>query len=376
MLLNFAEALRDPRIGGAEGIVRLANEARSPASYLLATILPERVLATYVAKGGSMIVRTTMAGLVGLDSEYPEGGAMELSTFMEQVAKVAVSNRLQEQALRELQEIALRQAAGGMPTVDIAVNAVLNFVNKLLMQPHYDRREWLRGQALFTGSIDWRFNGAKLAVDYQVPAGNILPTRTGNDAYGGSSSKFWDDVKAARKILGNAFRGAVATRATIDEIIYNEANKILVTSDAGGRVEVVRYLGAADGLRPQTLDARERILLVAYDKEGEVWDIDNPGKTKKVPLVPGGVLGFFGSDDRSSDFIPGEGATQDPENDRALGYTHIGPTVEGNGAPGMWARVYTPENLPMQLAGDAVENVLPVIENAAKVVLASTTLSA
>lgn len=376
MLLNFAEALADRRIGGPQGIVRLANEARSPADYLLATVLPERNIRSYVAKGGSMIVKSTMAGAVGMDSKYPEGGGMSISTFMEEIAKIAIANHLQEATIRELQNMAAELALGGNSTTDMAVNAVLNFVNKLLLQPHYDRREWLRAQALFTGGIDWRFNGIGLEVDYQIPAGNIFATRTGTAAYGSTASTFWADVKEARRILGNSFRGFIVNRNTADEIIYNEANRILVTGDSGnGLIEVVRYMGATDGLRPPSLDARERTQIVVYDKEGEVWDLANPGRTAKVQMVPDGVLGFFGAGGRAGEFIVGEGATEDPENDRALGYSHIGPTVEGGGAAGLWAQVYTPQNMPMQLHGDAVENFLPVIENADKIVLASTAMS-
>lgn len=376
MLLDFAKAIADPRIGGLEGINRLSNAARSPAEYLLATILPERPVNSYVAKGGRMIVRSTMAGAVGMDSKDPEGGAMELSKFMEEIAKIGISARLQEQVLIELQEQAKNLQLAGSSSLDLTVNTVLNFVNKLLLQPHYDRREWLRAQALFYGAIDWQFNGVDLQTDYQIPSANILTTRTGNDAYGGSTSKFWDDWKAARKIHGNAFAGGVTSRDTIDEIVYNSANKIVVTSDEGGVVTFAKYEGAADGLRPLSPDARERATLIAYDKEGEIWDLDNPGKTKKVRISgPHGVIGYFGTVDRSGEFIAGEGATEDPENNRAIGYSHIGPTVEGSGQPGIWTRVFTPEDMPQHLAGNARGRFLPVIENPDKVVLASTAMS-
>jgi hypothetical protein len=300
-----------------------------------------------------MRVRSTMAGVVGLDSKDPEGGAMALSTFMEKIAKIAISNRLQEETIIELQALAQAAMIRGGNTRDIAVNAVLNFVAKLLLQPHYDRREWLRAQALFYGSIDWQFNGVDLQVDYGIPSANILPTRTGNDAYGGSASKFWDDWKAARRIHGDAFRGAMATRDTVDEIIHNDVNKVLVTNDGDGAISIQRYVGAADGLRPPSLDARERATFVVYDKEGEVWDLATPGATKKVKMIPHGVLGFFGSDDRSGEFIPGEGATTDPENDRAIGYSHIGPTVENNGQTGIWSDVRIPDDMPQHLEGRA-----------------------
>lgn len=377
MLLNFAEALQDPRIGGPGGIIRLSNAARSPASYMLATILPERDINDYTARGGSMIVRSTMAGAVGLDSKFPEGGVMEISAFMESIAKIAIANHLTEAVIRELQNAAKEILLAGDTTTDLAVNTILNFVNKLLLQPHYDRREWLRSQALFTNGINWQFNGVDLQVSYGVPTSNIFATRTGTAAYEGSASAFWTDWKAARKILGDSFRGALCDRATADSIIYNPVNKILITGDEGGVVQFVRYLGAEDGFRPQSLDARERGSIIVYDKEGEVIDLTlaTKNKTKKVQIgAVRGTLGFFGSDDRSAEFIVGEGATPDPENERALGYTHIGPTVEGGGT-GVWSRVFVPEGMPMHLRGESTENVLPVIQNPKKIVLASTTVS-
>jgi len=374
MLLDFGAAMADPRVGGLEGINRLSNRARTPASYLLTTILPERDVVNYVAKGGSMRVRSTMAGVVGLDSTDPEGGAMDLTTFMERIAKIAISNRLQEETIIELQNLAREAVIAGGNSTDIAVNTVLNFVTKLLLQPHYDRREWLRAQALFLGSIDWQFNDVDLQVDYGIPSDNIFTTRTGNDAYDGSASKFWTDWKAARRIHGDAFRGAMATRDTVDAIIENPVNKITVIADSDRTVQLVKYAGAEDGLRPPSPDQRERATFVVYDKEGEIWDLANPGKTKKVRLIPSGVLGFFASNDRSSEFIVGEGATEDPENDRALGYSHIGPTVENNGRTGIWVDAGVPEDMPQHFEGRARGRFLPVIENADKIVLASTTI--
>lgn len=374
MLLDFRAALADPRVGGLEGINRLSNAARTPDSYFLTTILPERDVASYIAKGGSIRVRATMAGVVGLDSVDPEGGAMSLTTFMENIAKIAISSRLTEQAIIELQALAAAAVIAGGNTRDIAVNAILNFVAKMLLQPHYDRREWLRAEALFTGGIDWQFNGADVQVTYGIPSANIFTTRTGNDAYDGSASKFWTDWKAARLILGDSFRGAMVTRQTADSIIENSVNKITVLADADRTITLVKYVGDESGLRPPSPDQRERATLVVYDKEGEIWDLDNPGQTKKVRLIPNGVLGFFGSDDRSSDFIVGEGATTNPENDRALGYSHIGPTVENNGRTGIWTDVEIPRDMPQHVFGRARGRFLPVIENPNKIVLASTTI--
>jgi len=49
--------------------------------------------------------------------------------------------------------------------------------------------------------------------------------------------------------------------------------------------------------------------------------------------------------------------------------------VEGNGQPGRWARVYTPQDEPWQLKGQGVTNGLPVIENPEKLAVISTEMS-
>lgn len=372
MELNFAAALNDPRIGGPGGIFRLANEARTPASYLLATLLPERRLPTYEASDGSMTIRTTMAGVVGMDSAYPEGGVVDLATFRERVIKIAIQNNLSEETLRQLQTLADQVVARGGSSTDLAVNTILNFVQKLLQQPQWDRREWLRGQALFTGEIDWQYNGITVQVDYGIPSANKFATRTGTAAYGGSASVFWSDMREARRLLGSSYEISIANRTTIEEIIYNDANSINVLGIEGGRYRIQRFRGSLE--RPST-DARETMTIVEYNAEGEVLDPSNPGQTIKVPFVPNGVIGHFGRADNSSEFIPGEGATQDPEDGLELGYTHLGPTTESGGRPGDWARVYTPEDMPMQVRGQSASNPLPVIRSAKKIVLASTALS-
>jgi hypothetical protein len=173
-----------------EGAVfQVANRARPPANYLFATLLPERTSFDYQAKTGSMTVRTTMAGLVGMDSPYPEGGLVEVGAFTEETAKVANRVRLPEAALRQLQSVLMHLMLQNRPTVETMQREVLNFADKLIVQAHLDTFEWLRGKALVTGQINWTFNKKQLLVDYGIPAANLLTNRTGNDAYSGSASR-------------------------------------------------------------------------------------------------------------------------------------------------------------------------------------------
>lgn len=367
MELNFAEALRD--IDRTE-VFRIANEARPPASYLFATLLPEQRRTSYSVHTGHMVVRATMAGMVGMDAPYPPGGQVDVSRFLQESAKFAIDVGLPEYALRHLQDMMTRLALGGGNTNAAMAEEALNFFDKVVVQSHLDLMEWLRGQALTTGEIDWTFNKKSLVVDYGLPAGNILTPRTGNDAYGGSTSKFWTDVQAARKQLRYNLVAAIAHPDTIDAIVLNSANALrVIDQDDAGSFTVRQYVGNTEVLNP---DERFQLKLIAYSQEGEIIH-PTTGLATVVPFMPTGKIIFVGRNSRTG-YRVGEGSTDDPQNSLALGYTHIAPTVEGGGAPGRWGRVFTPEERPWELRGQAVTNGLPVIEIPKKLVIAETTL--
>lgn len=367
--LDFTVALDEL---GPDAAFRVANEARPPGNYLFNTLLPEMLKYTYNVESGSMIVRATMAGLVGMDSPYPPGGHVETSKFLEESAKIANEVGLPEKLLRELQQMLMQLRISNQPTVQTVQQEALNFLSKVIVQAHLDTMEWLRGQALVAGKIDWTFGQIKLLVDYGIPSDHFLATRTAgsNEAYGGSSSKFWDDVKSARRKLRNNMRAAIAHPDTIDEILYNSANDLQVLSQDNSTFRVRRYREIQGNTVP-TSDVRETIELVAYDLEADVIDPNDPSKVKQVPFMPRGKILFVASNSRSS-YRVGEGSTDDPQNDMALGYTHLAPTVEGGGRPGRWAELYTPEREPWSLHGRGVTNGLPVIENPDKIVVATT----
>jgi hypothetical protein len=370
MAIDFNAALAE--LGGDAGIAEIANDARAPGDYLLATILPERNLPGWEARAGNMTIRTVMAGLVGMDSKYPEGGAHSVNTFREQLAKIAHQENLPEQLLRELLGFVERAIIEGRPTLDMVVNTVLNMLNKLLLQSAYDTEEWSRGQALFTGAFQWESNGIELDVDYGIPAANLFDTRTGNSAYGGSASVFWADYKAARRILKNNLRAVIGTTNTVDSIVYNEANTLEVIGQDGGTFTIRRLVGSGVNQRPST-NATETVTLIAYDGQGEaVVPGSTSGATQKVDFIPEGALGLFARNDGAREFRIDEGSTPDPDNDLELGWTQIGPTIEGLGRLGRWARMFTPEAMPMQLRGQVAENFLPVIRNPEKIVIMST----
>lgn len=369
MNFNFSEALAAL---GPDAAVRIANAARPPANYLFNTFLPERNKTSYQVDAANMIVRSTMAGLVGMDSPYPPGGTVEISSFLENTAKIAITNTLPEQAMRELQQLMLQFQVNGTLTNDYLQREALNFLQKVVIQSLLDTSEWLRGQALVYGALNWSFNQKTLAVDYSIPTANKLTVRTdaNNDAYGDTSSKFWVDIAKAREMLRYNVRAWVLNSVTAQQILNNSVNNIGVISQSNNTLSIRRYVPLAGNTVPDP-DTRFAVDFVIYDEESEVYDLANPGKTKIVKMMPDGKILAVGQNTESG-YRPGQGSTDDPKTGMELGYSHVAPTVEGGGMPGRWSRLYTPEGRPMHLTGDGVMNFLPVITAPQKLVVLTT----
>lgn len=363
--------------GGLDPAFRIINAARPPADYLLATFLPERLRPSYDVRAGALTVRATMAGLVGADAPFPPSGLIDVSTFVSSTAKLANRVPLTEMFLRELHAF-LASVGTDQSSDEAVINTVLNFINKMLLQPHLDRMELLRGELFTTGEIDWTFVGKNLAVDYSVPAANKLTNRTGNDAYGGSASKFWTDYRAGRSLLNQNVRAVLAHPDTIEVIIANTVNNVVITAQdlATGTVSFIKNVGVvATGPFIPSPDVRERTTMIGYGKEGEILDPDNPGETIVVPFLSRGKVVMIGNPEPGTGEALGS-ALEEETTGLELGYTHIGPTTESGGRMGRWARVYKPESMPWGMAGEAVTNGLPVLRSPKKVVILSTDMPA
>lgn len=369
MFINFAAVIASL---GRNAAFRIANGTRTPADYLWSSLLPERNLWSYHVEAGNMTVRSTMAGLVGMDSVYPPGGMVEISTFLENTAKIANEVMLTEGALRQLQQFLQQLRIDNQPTDEAARDTVLNFLDKVIVQPHLDTMEWLRGQALTFGAINWTFNAKSLVVDYGVPAANFLTVRTiasGNN-YAGATSKFWADIQSIRR----AFRGSgglrviVAHPDTIDQARYNPVNSMVVTAESNNSITFRKVIAATGQF---TQDAADSVTIVLYDLEAEVLNPVDTSTTLRIPFATRGKLVGVGNN-RQTGFRVGQGSTDSVNAENDLGYTHVGPTVEGGGRPGRWADLYTPQAMPWQMNGRAVTNGLPVIEAPDKICVATT----
>lgn len=367
MEFNLAQALANLEQGD---VFQVANTARPGDVYLFASFLPERPRQDYQATSGTMTVRSTMAGLVGMDSPYPPGGAVEVTGFSEQTAKTALHVAMPEKNLRDLHELLRVTRSGGGETNQVAMQEAFNFFNKVIVQGQLDLSEWLRAQALITGGIDWTFNKKRLLVDYGVPAGNFLPARTGNDGYGGSASKFWSDVRAIKRLL-KSVRAWVMHSNTYEMIIANPVNNISITSetDNAGGINTHRLGRIVGNTERVSTDARDMVTIITYDLEAEVLDPANPENTIQLQFMPEGAMLAVGNN-LNRGFVVGAGSTPSPENN--LGYHHLAPTIEGNNRPGRWGRLYVPEERQWSLVAEGAANELPVIEAPEKLAVATT----
>lgn len=356
----------------------IANEARPGSNYLFNAILPERLRRGYSAKAGSMTIQSTMSRLVGMDSPYPRGGTMKAASFEHKIAKTAIELPFPEEMLRELREIVNDVFNNTMDDHQQVLETMFNFTDKLLVQPLLDTAEWLRAQALITGEIDWQSDDIHLSVDYGIPAGNFLPARTGNNRYGGSTSQFWTDWHEAQRILKNRVRLVAMNTNTMQQILYNPANNIkpLRIDEQNGIFEFQRYTTIGGNVVVSD-DIRDRFTAFTYDDAGEVIDSTDPtsGNTVDVPYLPDGAVLFIGQNDRKA-FEIGTGSTDESENTPLqIGYTHIGPTEEGNGRLGRWANAFVPQGREWQFVGQAVQNLLPVIDRPELIVNATTAMA-
>ncbi|RLC99993.1 MAG: hypothetical protein DRI46_08410 [Chloroflexi bacterium] len=371
--LNFTDALRDL---GPNAAFTFANEVRPPDWFLFNRFLPERPEPEYVAESGNITVRSAMAGLVATDSPYPPTGITQVSTFIQEVAKIANYVTLPERSIRKIQALLVQK--GMNSSLAFIQTEVLNFLEKVLVQGHLDTFEWLRAQAITSGAISWTFNNQTLAVTYGIPSANILTTRTSTAAWDSTASAFWTDVALLQSALNYNVEALIVHPNTLTSIINNDVNKIEMISqvDQGNGTQVYTFRRLIGSLERPDSDVRRTIQLIAYGLEAEVMDPAGTGAdiTQKLPFMPEGKMVAIAGGGRTG-YRVGEGSTDDPYKSMNLGYTHLAPTVEGGAVPGRWAQVFTPEAMPMQLHGRAVTNGLPVIEVPEKIAIASSNLS-
>jgi hypothetical protein len=361
-------------------VLRIANEARPAESYLFNQYLPEVLRPTYDVNSATMTVKAVMAGLAGTSSNYPPGGFIQASTLNEKTAKIANHVEMQEEDLKTLHMMVQNLLQTGYSqenVIEYIVKVLIDFYDKLTIQAHLDTAEFLRGQALFNGKLDWYNNGIHLEVDYGVPASQFLANRTGTDAYGGTTSKFWSDIRSLWSLLNWNVRAIVMHPTTFEQASQNPYNGIEILSSTGNVYKIHRIIDTPGGGQRPSTDTRETAEIILYGLEATKIDDANPRQTINVPFAPKGkILGVGNPPPNRFDIgriAVGQGSTPAPI--IPLGFTHVAPTIEGGGRMGRWGRVFTPEGRPWAVVAEGVTNALPVIENPNQVAVASSDMS-
>lgn len=344
----------------------LANQPVPENEYVLASVLPDEARATYEAKSGSFKVITTPAGETGMDSPYVPVGGIELNAFSNPIAKWTATTLMTEEMQRELQQMVINIRAGVITGngLDYIRNFIVNWLQKVIRQSFTDRYELMRAEVLTTGMLALRGG----TVDYLLPAGNKFAKRTGNDAYGGSTSKLWTDMRAADAIVGNT-RARIMSMNLLNRIMDSQADRVAVTSEvtsAGGNIKTVtirRLIGANQTL---SNDAREGYTLIGYRRTVTI----KVGKGyAQQQVIPDGKIAVIGSNDVMVTMTDGTVNTRP-----GLGRTHIGPTVEGDGRPGIWLNTYTPQGRPMHAVAEGASNGLIVLDAPERLVILDSDL--
>jgi hypothetical protein len=370
---NFNTVIRQL---GAEGINRLA---RAPllqdADYLGPNFLPTQQRNSYDVKGGNIKVTGTLAPTIPMDTPFPEGGFIGMSTLTGSTAKFGLSVTLPEKTLRDLRgqldAIQLGRAGAGASKIDLLTRTLINFITEMIVRPHEEQREYMRMQAITEGKIKVTSNRSKIDVDYGIPAGNKLAKRTGTAAYGRNASVFFADMAKARRTVG-ASLATVMHLNTLEQILLDPTLVVVAedySPDRKTRRVSVRKAAGASVFTPTGFnqDVRSTFDLIGYGKEGQLLDLANPGQTIAIPFINPGRIAVIGDAIRRELLPQAEGT---PAN--ALGFLHEGPTEEGDGNLGRWSRVYTPESRPMQVRAEGCENVLPVFDAPERVFLLDT----
>lgn len=384
--LDIINMLNTALPAGDNFAFRMARAATQPSDYLFERIMPSMNKNTWHTSGGTMTITPTILGDVSMDTPYPPMGVMEAATFFEKIGKFAGMMFFNEEQQKELLDIInglriessmdrrdgfgdintqfnmVRETgrADGNTINGARINAVLGISNSI-QKSHWDTREYLRGEALTEGLINYTFNNIKMEIDYKIPAANV-DTYSGNNRFDQSTSKFWDWVfKVFRTMVNPQF---FMNSTSYYEIANNPANQIVNFELQGTVRSMIRY---RDNVIQQKRDSREQIQVNIYDKAGSIMNAAAKTLVSK-PFLKGKRI-FAVGDLNTSEIELSLGGMTDPDDQLRLGYTHIGPTIEGGGRSGIYARIYSPEGKPMQVLAETATNMLPVILNPKKLMI-------
>jgi hypothetical protein len=378
MDINLASVLLTLR--GAR-IQTLGNTQLPDSQYVFNSLLPDQATPGYKFQGGAIKASGSVASAVPMDTPFPEGGFLGISTLEGNTIKLGLSVTLPEAVQRRVRELLDQLQLGRVTGSAEAIlgNAAINFVQDMIVRPHDDMREYLKARAISEGIVNFKSNGVTINIDYSIPTANKFATRSGTAHYGGTASAFNSDMQLARQKLGYNIRGVLMNMQTLDLILLNEANKLVIQSETvsdDGMVRVVQVRRAVKNAEGIAVGFDQNpnfsYTLTGYARELEMRDLANPNNpTIKVPMMNLGRVAVIGRYLRR-DIL--RARTGNSAND-SLGYYHVGPTEEGKGVLGRWLQVYSPENQQETVIVKGCENSAPAFDAPERVVLLQTDMA-
>ena len=111
------------------------------------------------------------ASITGFDSDAPLRDKDGLSQAFGEVAKVQHGFRISEYELLRFKNP--RRPEERQKAIDYVYDQTDN-----LIQGVYDVEEWMRGQAIYKGALQYAENGVVINVDYNIPSANKMVTTT------------------------------------------------------------------------------------------------------------------------------------------------------------------------------------------------------
>lgn len=340
----------------------------------LARFLPPVTSTLAEIQAGSFRIITEPAALTAVDSPYAKVGDIQAVEFSGRTFKLTAESKLNESlqdAMHAKANAALLRAAqgqtGGRNPQQVYEDFIAREVveNGVMLSLDFGE-EVFRAIALAYGKISVKDSktGNGVDLDFGVPA-DQQSSRTGADAYDKASSKFWDDVQAARQKL-NVEPVAITDPTTFQAILNNQAHGVIAEAPVQLATNVWSYRLSQAGkdvngnynLSQRSLDYRRSCTIISYGARA-----DKPG----APYFwPTGRVTFVRTTERQTELIDGQIVAG------GLGVTHIGPNTEAGQASTRYSNIYTPEGAPYEVIARGAEDVMPYIDQPRNLFLAKT----
>lgn len=318
-------------------------------------LLPRVTGASYNFEANTLNMVVTPLLPVAMNSPFPQVGAVAPDVWKGETDKYAGEIPIDEPTMRQVQDTLFRLGAQANSTAGIRTSE--DFIRRLLsnLRAAADLSEKIaRAEAVMTGKYQGKAaifgaKGAKLIgkADYGV---HRVVAGQPHDA---ANSTFWADLEAGERKLLNSVQRRYLSENTYVKVKGQAANGIIETgtrvqnADGTYTVTISRLARKPDGTfdtLSQNFDAQYRDLQFIVVKTQEFQVPGPDGKLVKLSFGSDGTIALIGAD--------------------RVGQLYVAPTVEGafKGVP-LDRYVYVAQPRDWEIAGRAVENFVPVVED-------------